>query len=204
MKTGHTDEAGYCLVGMAVNQGMTLVAVVLNTPSDEERANSAIKLLSYGFKFFESHFVYQAGTTIVKPRIWYAKTNNLPVGTLYDVYVTTPANGYRNAQAVINVESPLMAPIKKGQQVGTLSINLNNKTIAAYPLVALADDPRSGMFGSMASSVAFHSHKMMKKTDKPIVISLGQPGQNSDIQTMPMTQPTAPKLPAVQPLNVGK
>lgn len=173
MKTGHTDAAGYCLIGVAINNGMTLMAVVLNSPTDEARADNTVRLLSYGFRFYSSHLLTQAGSTLAQPRVWYGDKNTIPAGTLNDVTITAPQGQLDNAQMVVNVNSPLMAPIKKGQVIGSINVVSNGKTLSTYPLVALADDAKGGFFGRLFDGIAYHIHKLFGKlTIKPIVINV--------------------------------
>jgi serine-type D-Ala-D-Ala carboxypeptidase (penicillin-binding protein 5/6) len=146
MKTGHTEEAGYCLVASAVRNGMRLITVVMGAPSDQARINDTEALLNYGFRFYETHKVYAASSPLLIQRIWLGKHKQTPFGVSRDLYVTTPIGQYTNVKTNVNMSTPLKAPIAKGQACGTLVVTANNKAIAQEPIVASADNPRGGMF----------------------------------------------------------
>lgn len=149
MKTGHTDAAGYCLIGMAIKDNMTLVAVVMGAPTDEDRANDATTLLSYGFRFYNSHQLFTANTPVVTPRVWLGKKSYLPLGSQYDLYVTVPRGQFANVKFSLDLPKRIEAPIAKNQVVGNLVATLNGNTIGTYPLIALTDDAKAGFFGRL-------------------------------------------------------
>jgi D-alanyl-D-alanine carboxypeptidase (penicillin-binding protein 5/6) len=146
LKTGHTDAAGFCLVGSAVKDGMRLIAVVLGAPTDEARAQATQALLEYGYRFYESHLVFQANTALANPRVWLAHNKTVPAGVFEDFYVTVPKNQYSYVQAKIAINPDLRGPIQKGQSVGIITATLNNDIVSSSPLVALNDDPKGGIF----------------------------------------------------------
>jgi len=147
MKTGHTDEAGYCLVASAVRNNMRLIAVVMGAASDKARTIDAEGLLNYGFRFFETHKLYDAHRTLITPRVWFGQNKYLALGLKDDFYVTTPIGQYKNLKVTAQVDHDLRAPIKEGAKCGELNVILNGKLLAAEPLIALHDDLRSGFFG---------------------------------------------------------
>ena len=146
MKTGHTDDAGYCLVASALRNNMRLIAVIMGATSEKLRLDDAEGLLNYGFRFFESHKLYNAGVTLVKPRMWYGKENAIALGVKRDFYVTVPVGQYKNLKAKLDINQDLQAPIVKEQECGKLNITLDGKIISSAPLVALQDNPRAGVF----------------------------------------------------------
>ncbi len=166
MKTGHTNEAGYCLIAVAERDGMSLLSVVLGTPTDEARADTSIRLLSYGYRFYSSHLLYQAGSVIAKPRIWYGENKTVPAGVLSNVTVTTPRGQFANTQVAIKTTPNLQAPIKKGQRLGTIEITLSGKVIATYPLIALANDPTGGLWRRTSDSIAHKFHEWFGSDSK--------------------------------------
>lgn len=148
LKTGHTDEAGFCLVASALRNNMRLISVVLGTPSDNSRTEDSAALLNWGFRFFESHKLFSAGQTLdskMQPRIWYGKDKYAKLGFPEDVYVTIPANQFKKLKANIVVDQSIKAPIVKGKTYGAVNVTLNDQPLTTIPVVALADDPQGGI-----------------------------------------------------------
>lgn len=160
MKTGHTDEAGYCLVSTASRNGMRLISVVMGSTSTRTRADASLALLNYGFRFYESKKMYSANTPIKLARVYYGENSTLPVGVFRDFYVTAPTGQLASSQVTVNLDSPLKAPIKKGQAVGNIVLKMTNKDDVIQPLYALQDDPKGGIFGRMGDHVAILFSKM--------------------------------------------
>jgi serine-type D-Ala-D-Ala carboxypeptidase (penicillin-binding protein 5/6) len=159
VKTGHTNAAGYCLVSSAKKDGIRLISVVLGAPNDEARAKDSIHLLTYGFRFFNTHFIYQAGSTIAKLRAWFGSPKTFPAGVKKDLYLTTPVHQYQNTNIQITTQNNLHAPIKKGQTVGNIVIILKNKPILSTPLVALVDVKNGGLWRHMIDYIEYLFHK---------------------------------------------
>lgn len=145
MKTGHTSNAGYCLVTSAERNGARLIVVLLHAPSDGVRANYAEALFNYGFRFFESRKIYDANIPLVKPRVWYGQKSTVPLGLMTPFYVAVPTGEKQNVKINMMVGS-LKAPIKKGAVYGSVSAILSGKVIGTKPLVALQDDPQGGFW----------------------------------------------------------
>lgn len=153
MKTGHTDDAGYCLVASAVRNGMRLISVVLGAPSENARNTYSEALLNYGFRFYESHLLYKGGTQLTKSRVWMGKGNMVPLGVARDLYATVPTGQYDKLSANIALNKFIEAPLKKGQVCGNVNILLNNNIITTQPLVALKDVAPTGIFGRMVDRI---------------------------------------------------
>jgi len=149
IKTGHTDEAGFSLITSATRDGMRLVSVVMGTSSERARQTENKKLLTYGFRFFETFTPYQAGDKFAEQRIWQGDKENIQLGILQSVQVTIPRGQRKDLQADFTLDQQLLAPISKGQQVGSIYLKLNGEDIATYPLVALEDVAEGGFFSRM-------------------------------------------------------
>ncbi|MCS4307996.1 D-alanyl-D-alanine carboxypeptidase (penicillin-binding protein 5/6) [Rheinheimera pacifica] len=149
IKTGHTSEAGFSLITSATRDGMRLVSVVMGTNSERARQAENKKLLTYGFRFFETFSPYQAGEKFAEQRIWQGEKENIQLGILQSAQVTIPRGQRKNLQADFTLNQQLLAPITKGQQVGTIYLKLNGEDIATYPLVALEDVAKGGFFSRM-------------------------------------------------------
>lgn len=145
IKTGHTDEAGFCLVSSAKRDKMRLLAVILGAPSDNVRADDSERLLNYGFRFFETHALYQEGQTIQEIPLYKGSASKLPIGTLDDVMVTVPTGQLAHVRVNSQVSNLLQAPIQKHQHIGDLVVQLDNTPIATYPLYALRAIDKGGM-----------------------------------------------------------
>src|SRR5690554_31370 len=137
LKTGWTTEAGYGLVASAKRDDMRLVSVVMGTSSEEARAQETQKLLSYGFRYFETLKLYDGGTVLNTPRVWGGASNQLPVGVDRDVVMTVPRGRNEELTAQLDIQADLAAPIEAGQRVGTLEVRLGEEVVGEQPLVAL-------------------------------------------------------------------
>jgi D-alanyl-D-alanine carboxypeptidase (penicillin-binding protein 5/6) len=160
LKTGHTDDAGYCLVASAVKDGMRLISVIMGAPSDAARTEDSIRLLTYGFRFYETHKLYGKNTVLTHARTWKGKQKEVSLGVTEDLFATIPAGQYKNIQANLKLNEPLTAPIVKGQAYGNIEIMLNNQVLLSKPLVALEDNPRGGIFRRISDTMSFSFHKL--------------------------------------------
>jgi len=144
MKTGWTTAAGYCLVASAVRDGMRLISVVMGTASEEARAVETQKMLSYGFRFFETHKAYNAGQALDSLRVWSAKENTVDVGMAEDVMLTIPRGRAGDLVATLNTEQTLRGAIEQGQVLGTVDITLDDQLLYSGNVVALQGVERAG------------------------------------------------------------
>ncbi|RUR40968.1 D-alanyl-D-alanine carboxypeptidase family protein [Vreelandella populi] len=146
LKTGWTDAAGYCLVSSAERDGMRLISVVMGTNSEEARAQETQKLLSYGFRFYETMKLYERGAVLATPRVWGGDINELRVGVNEEVSMTLPRNRNQELRARLNLNSDLQAPIAVGDDVGTLEVYLGEEMVGDRQLVALENVEEGGLF----------------------------------------------------------
>ena len=147
LKTGHTEEAGYCLVASSKRRGMRLISAVLGAKSDESRARESQKLFSYGFRHYETKKVYQANEIIKEnAALWYGEQDFLNLTVAEDITLTYPKGEKKNLSAEITVDNEIKAPITAGQILGNLEITLDEKTMISVPLVAEKDIPQAGFF----------------------------------------------------------
>ena len=153
MKTGHTNSAGYCLISSAKRDTTRRISVILGAPTDAARATESQKLLNYGFQFFDSTLVYKRGQPINQLKVWKGSENVLASTVANDLYLTLPKGEYANAKAVISSTQPLIAPIKKGQVIGTVKFMLNGKMVEQRSLVAAKAVNTAGIFGRAWDSI---------------------------------------------------
>lgn len=137
VKTGYTEEAGYCMVASAKRENMRLISVVMGTASANARANESQTLLNYGFRFFETHQLYKAGATLNETRVWKGDTKQLPIGLKDDLYVTIPRRHYNDLKATIKVDKKITAPVREGAVFGSVNVALAGDVVANMPLIAL-------------------------------------------------------------------
>ncbi len=147
LKTGHTEAAGYCLASSAKDEGMRLISVVMGSASEQSRASESQSLLSYGFRFFETVQLYRAGDRLDTAPVWKGESDDVELGIADDLFVTIPRGRYDDLEAGVHLPDTLTAPIAEGQELGRVSITLDEAIVADLPLVALAEVPEAGFFG---------------------------------------------------------
>ncbi len=145
VKTGHTESAGYCLIASARREQRRLISVVLGAASDNGRTMESQKLLNYGFQFFETVKLYNANQAVETLRLYKGKSSELGVGFVRDFYVTVPRGAASRIQARLFTKQPLLAPVSRGQGIGTLRLTLDGRLVGDYPLQALASVGVSGL-----------------------------------------------------------
>ncbi|WP_074866132.1 D-alanyl-D-alanine carboxypeptidase family protein [Atopomonas hussainii] len=146
LKTGHTEEAGYCLVASAVRDGMRLIAVVFGTNSEQARAAETQKLLTYGFRFFETQTFYQKGAELTQSQVWKGEQSIVKAGLAEDLTLTVGRGQLQKLKASMTLQSPLIAPIKQGQAIGQVEVKLDDQVLHSAPLIALEEVPEGGFF----------------------------------------------------------
>ena len=147
LKTGRTQEAGYCLVSSAKRRDMRLIAVVLGATNDESRARESQRLLSYGFRYFDTQVVYSAGDIIkANAKLWYGEEEFLNLTIADDVVLTFPRGSEKILKAEVTLSDVIAAPIVTGQVLGNLQVSLNEALLVDVPLVAEKDIAESGLF----------------------------------------------------------
>ncbi len=154
LKTGHTEAAGYCLVSSARRGPMRLISVVMGTQSEKQRADDSQKLLNYGFRFFETHRLYESGSELDQARVWKGEIETLPLGIEEDLWVTIPRGRYGALDASIDLPTVLTAPLDSGQAIGTLNVRLGDDLLETRPVVALAAVPQGGFWRRLSDSVS--------------------------------------------------
>jgi D-alanyl-D-alanine carboxypeptidase (penicillin-binding protein 5/6) len=161
VKTGFTDDAGYCLVASSLREGMRLISVVMGAKSAKARANENQKLLNYGFRFFESHRLYEGKKPLKEARLWKGASNTIELGLAEDLYATIPRRHYDDLKATIVVDKKITAPIKEGDKYGTVSVALKGEIVSQKDLIALKSIERGNIFQRAYDSIMM----MMEKSD---------------------------------------
>jgi len=146
MKTGWTTAAGFCLVGSAERDGVRLITVVMGTASEEARVVETQKLFTYGFRYFETHKLYDAGEVVRSERIWSGKQNTLNLGFQDEVHITIPRGRSGDLNARLNVAENIHAGVELGQVMGTVDVVLDNDVIYSGNVIALEAVEKGGIF----------------------------------------------------------
>jgi len=137
LKTGHTEEAGYCLVASAERRGMRLISVVMGTSSKRARKNQTSSLLNYGFRFYETSELYAPLTELDKPRVWKGQADYVSAGVLEKTILTLPRGKKKNLVTTVSIDDEIIAPLAVGDAVGTVTVTLDGETVHHAPVVAL-------------------------------------------------------------------
>ncbi|MGY1458419.1 MULTISPECIES: D-alanyl-D-alanine carboxypeptidase family protein [unclassified Luteimonas] len=146
IKTGHHSGAGYCLMASAKRGDQRLISVVMGSTSESKRATDSQALLNWGFRFFETHELYAAGEPVATQKIWKGKVNEIGLGVAQPLLVSMQRGQYAKLQPSMDVPRTLVAPLERGQAVGTVRVMLDGKQVAEAPLVALEEVPEAGFF----------------------------------------------------------
>jgi len=154
MKTGYTEEAGYCLVSSAKRDDMRIISVVLGTSSAKARINGSQALLNYGFRFFETRLLYSANTEIAQTRVWGSANEYTPLGVIEDLYVTLPRGSYDSLVSTLNIPAVIEAPVAQSQPLADISVKLGDEQLLKVPLRALADNPLGSLWQRAVDSVS--------------------------------------------------
>jgi D-alanyl-D-alanine carboxypeptidase (penicillin-binding protein 5/6) len=147
LKTGHTDAAGYCLIASSLRGPRRLVSVLLGAPSDEARAQESLKLLNWGFQFFDGLKLYDKAQPVGMVEVWKGSANTVKAGFRNGLVLAVPKGSAEKIKAELVTQPPLLAPIAAGQRIGLLRITLEDKPFGEYPVVALEPVPLAGIFG---------------------------------------------------------
>jgi len=159
VKTGFTDDAGYCLVASALREDMRLISVVLGAKSANARANENQTLLNYGFRFFESHRLYEGKKPLDEARIWKGADKKIPLGLAEDLYATIPRRLYKDLKAVITVDKKITAPVKEGTKLGSVKVTLKDELITDKDLMALKTIDQGNIIQRLSDSVMMMMEK---------------------------------------------
>jgi D-alanyl-D-alanine carboxypeptidase (penicillin-binding protein 5/6) len=159
VKTGFTDDAGYCLVASALREDMRLISVVMGAKNANARANENQTLLNYGFRFYESHRLYQGNTSLNEARVWKGANKTASLGVAEDIYVTIPRRQYKDLKAVINVDKKITAPVAEGSKLGSVKVTLKDEVIINKDLVALKAIDQGNIFQRLSDSVIMMMEK---------------------------------------------
>lgn len=160
IKTGHTESAGFNLVASATEGQMRLISAVLGGHTSKGRESESKKLLTWGFRFFETVSPLKAGREFASEPVWFGDTDRAQLGVDKDVYLTIPRGRMKDLKASYTLNSTeLDAPLAKNQVVGTINFQLDGKTIEQRPLVVLNEVQEGGFFSRMIDHIKLMFHR---------------------------------------------
>ncbi len=153
MKTGWTKNAGFCLITSAMRDKRRLISVVIGAKSANARSAESQRLLNYGFQSYDTLHLYKKNDSLTTIHLWKGAQNELKAGFDRDVYFTLPKGQSDRLKATMEYKQPLIAPIQRGQEVGSVKFTLDDKLVETYPLVALEEVGVANIFGRTWDSV---------------------------------------------------
>jgi len=155
MKTGHTDAGGYGIVASAKQGDRRILLVVNGLPKSKDRDQEATALLNWGFNFFKNHKVYGKGDVVEVADVWSGADKNVSLVSNQDIIFTIPRSKQKEVQVKVAYESPISAPLKAGDQVGTIEVTVPDKGVKTFPLVVAQDVPQAGFFQRISNSIYY-------------------------------------------------
>jgi len=163
LKTGHTEEAGYCLAASAVRDGMRLISVVMGTRSEDARAQETQKLLTYGFRFFRTAEVHKAMTELHSMRIWGGESDSLSLGLENDLKLTIARGAEDLITTQLSIDSVIKAPVTQGQVMGELIVYVEDKEVSRQPVIALQEVKQAGFFARIWDLILLFFNNLFAK-----------------------------------------
>lgn len=154
LKTGHTDDAGYCLVASAKRDNMRIISTVLGTSSTRARTDGSQALINYGFRFFETRLLFRAGAEVTTARIWKSANEVSRLGVLEDLYITVRRGAYDQLESSLDIPAVIEAPVTTGQPVAELTVRMGEQQLLSAPLLALDDNPTGSVWQRARDSVS--------------------------------------------------
>lgn len=156
LKTGHTEEAGFCLTGSAVRGGRRLIEVVAGLKSNKERSEESERLMSYGFREFKNVKIFEKGQVVGKVKVWYGKDKTVDMVVSNDVFQTVKKNELKNYTFKLVYDEPIKAPVKKGDVVGKVEMKTPAGTVETVLLVAERDVAKKGLFERLTANIKYY------------------------------------------------
>ena len=165
IKTGHTNDSGYCLVASAERDEMRLIAVTLDSTSEKTRLQDSRRLLDYGFRFFKTKKLLSSFQEISSVDVWAGINEKVFVGPKEDIYLTLTKPQFKNIEMIVSKNLGTTAPIEKGDALDRLDIVINNDVIASFDLVALESINTEGYIWPYIESFAFYIYSFFMQDE---------------------------------------
>ena len=166
IKTGHTDNAGYCLVASAKKNDTRLIAVTLNSSSERTRITDNRRLLDYGFRYFITKIVVHAGEKLTEKEVWGGQVDKVSLASATSLYLTLSPKDFKEVETFISLDNYLQAPLVKGQVVGKITLEIQGKEIAEAQLVTTQNINAQGLFGRTWANIKLLVYRFLMEDDK--------------------------------------
>lgn len=166
IKTGHTDNAGYCLVASAKKNDTRLIAVTLNSSSERTRITDNRRLLDYGFRYFITKIVVHAGEKLTEKEVWGGQVEKVSLASATSLYLTLSPKDFKEVETFISLDNYLQAPLVKGQVVGKITLEIQGKEIAEAQLVTTQNIIAQGLFGRTWANIKLLVYRFLMEDDK--------------------------------------
>lgn len=155
LKTGHTEEAGFCLAASATKNNRRLIEVMSGMGSNKERSEESERLMSWGFREFNNYKLVASGQNLGEAKVWYGRQNTVPLSVADDVIKTIPVSKTDNVKVSVEYDEPIKAPISKGQKIGEVKIEIDEGSSFSVPLVAAAEVKEVGFWGKFTANLQY-------------------------------------------------
>tara|TARA_B100001179_G_C18602500_1_gene411376 strand:- start:1637 stop:2818 length:1182 start_codon:yes stop_codon:yes gene_type:complete len=166
IKTGHTDNAGYCLVASAKKNDTRLIAVTLNSSSERTRITDNRRLLDYGFRYFITKIVVHAGEKLTEKEVWGGQVDKVSLASATSLYLTLSPKDFKEVETFISLDNYLQAPLVEGQVVGKITLEIQGKEIAEAQLVTTQNIIAQGLFGRTWANIKLLVYRFLMEDDK--------------------------------------
>lgn len=155
LKTGHTEEAGFCLAASATKGERRLIEVMSGMNSNRERSEEAERLMSWGFREFNNFKILNKGQNVAEAKVWYGKDKTVNLTVADDVLKTVHRSQQENVKVTAEFDEPVKAPVKAGQEIGSVKIEIDGQNPLSVPLIAANDVDETGMLGKLWSNIKY-------------------------------------------------
>jgi D-alanyl-D-alanine carboxypeptidase (penicillin-binding protein 5/6) len=155
LKTGHTEEAGYCLTGSAVRENRRIVMVLAGLPTMKSRATESERLIEWAFREFGGYTLFKTGDTVDEADVWLGASAKVPLTVASDAVVTIPRRSRKDMKVTAVYDRPIKAPFQQGQQVGKLVVTVPNQPSTEFPLVTASAVERLGAMGRVGAALSY-------------------------------------------------
>tara|TARA_B110000003_G_scaffold43250_2_gene40683 strand:- start:1785 stop:2951 length:1167 start_codon:yes stop_codon:yes gene_type:complete len=161
VKTGHTESAGYCLVSSGVRNDTRLIAVTLRSSSEKARLTDNRRLLDYGFRYYRTKRVLEAGAVLINEQVWGGELEAVNLSSSTDLYLTLSPRDFPRVEPSLELNDYLQAPIEKGQIVGKVDLILDGDSLASIDLIAMENVTALGFFGRAWSNIKLLTYQFL-------------------------------------------
>ena len=155
LKTGHTEEAGFCLVASAKKENRRLISVMAGLKSNKERSEEAEKLMSWGFREFSNYTMFKNGQVIAEIPVWQGNEESIKLIVDHDIRRTLKKSSVNKIKMTAVYDKPVAAPIKKGDKLGVIKIDIPGQGNFEIPLTSDRDVKKLGFFGRIMSNLRY-------------------------------------------------